>query len=55
MWEVLLKADGEMTGDDEAKAKICTKCGRIVLMDALLCPSCGGIIFETVDLGGANE
>ena len=55
MWAVQLKAVGEMTGEDNADAKICTKCGRIVPNDTLVCSDCGGIIFESVDFGGRDE
>ncbi len=47
-----------MTEDNNSKAKICVNCSRMLpldTLDTLVCPSCGGIIFETVDLGGANE
>ena len=44
-----------MTGDKDTRVKICTKCGRLVMPSVLVCPTCGGIIFEAVDLGGADE
>ena len=43
-----------MSGGDSTKAKICAKCHRILPLDTLVCPTCGGIIFEAVDFGGAD-
>ena len=39
----------------DIKVKICVKCSRLLLTEILICPTCGGIIFEAVDLGEADE
>ena len=55
MWVVQLREAGGMTGVDNSKAKICVKCKMIVATETLVCPDCGGIIFESVDFGGRDE
>ena len=49
---MLQKEVGMKNGDDSTRAKVCVKCNRILPLDTLVCPTCGGIIFETVDFGG---
>ena len=38
-----------MTGD-RTIIKMCIKCRRLVQIGTLVCPDCGGILFETVGL-----
>jgi len=44
-----------MAGEDRTKVKMCIKCWRLVPIDTLVCPNCGGILFETVDLAEEDD
>ena len=35
--------------------KMCVKCQRLLSIDSLVCPDCGGVLFETVDLMVESE
>ena len=39
-----------MSGDSKTVVKMCIKCHRLVPTDTLVCPDCGGILFQTVEL-----
>ena len=38
-----------------AIVKMCVKCRRLVPIETLVCPDCGGLLFETVDLENEEE
>ena len=43
------------TGDNKTIVNMCVKCHRLLPLDALVCPSCGGILFLLVNLDNPSE
>ena len=44
-----------MTGEDSSIVKMCNKCHMLALLDTIICPHCGGIVFTKVDLDTTTE
>ena len=44
-----------MAGDNENAVKMCVKCNRLLPSDTIVCPDCGGILFETVNFDTGEE